>query len=297
MLIAARWTRTLALLGVAMASAASAQDYAIRLSRPNRVGQKLHISALGGQGETSILRIGDRPPRKSVRGFQVELDTFVTVLAIDPKGEPSEVSCAIEKCVLIRGKRREELFPKGTVVSASVRDKREVFEVDGEAVAPQAAQALRLILSLAKGTASDDEVFGARERKRVGQSWPINAAVAARDLAKVGVRCRKEDVAGKVALLGVAEVEGIPCLRIRATMDFRKVAPPLPRGLEVQAGRCQVRLSGAFPVDTSKPGPLESRMGMVMSFRAKGRPNPKGPPIEIVSTTKRSVTRRFTFYD
>ena len=55
---------------------------------------------------------------------------------------------------------------------------------------------------------TDDEIFGTRERKRVGETWPINSEVAARALGEAFRQPRRDDqVRGVIDVLGLIVIK------------------------------------------------------------------------------------------
>ena len=277
-----------------LSAAALAQDYEIRLERPWKVGDKYHVSATGRQSEKMTVTVGGKVVQSKGREFSVEFESDVTIQAVDQKGRATKESHAIAKCIGASGGTREALLAAGTVVVASVKGDDEVYEVDGRPVGGMAKKALDLLISLEKGGPDDDEMFGTRERKRVGQSWGINAKLAAQDLGQSKLQVKPEDITGTVTVVKALSVGGVDCIQLRADLAIKGLRLPMPPGFTITRGAVKAQLVGTLPVDVSLPG-LGGTKTMAVQFVAKGQPDPNGPEAVIEGAQERSVTEKRTY--
>jgi len=289
-LIAGLWA-----LGFLGTSVALAQDYEIKLTRPMKVGAEYHIAAVGHSSMKSTIKVNGKVVEEQSKNFSVDFESDDKALEVDKNGEPSKVSLTVDKCILKQGGAEKPLLAKGAVVSASAKDDKKVFEIAGQPVDAETAEALDLVVGLGRNRASDDEIFGTKERKKVGDRWAMNAELAAKELQDVmkGSTVKKEDVAGTVTLDKVVKVGTTDCLQISAEMTVNNVTMP---DMEVAQMKVQAHFSGLFPIDLSKDI-MEESGSLTMSITAKAKPDPDGPEIVIESVAEQSLNVKITHPD
>jgi len=289
-LIAGLWA-----LGFLGTSVALAQDYEIKLTRPMKVGAEYHIAAVGHSSMKSTIKVNGKVVEEQSKNFSVDFESDDKALEVDKNGEPSKVSLTVDKCILKQGGAEKPLLAKGAVVSASAKDDKKVFEIAGQPVDAETAEALDLVVGLGRNRASDDEIFGTKERKKVGDRWAMNAELAAKELQDVmkGSTVKKEDVAGTVTLDKVVKVGTTDCLQISAEMTVNNVTMP---DMEVAQMKVQAHFSGLFPIDLSKDI-MEESGSLTMSITAKAKPDPDGPEMVIESVAEQSLNVKITHPD
>jgi len=286
-LIAGLWA-----LGFLGTSVALAQDYEIKLTRPTKVGAEYHIAAVGRSSMKTTAKADGKVAEEQSENFSVDFESDVKALEVDKNGEPSKVSLTVDKCILKQGGAEKPLLAKGAVVIASVKDDKAVFETAGQPVDAETAEALGLVVQLGKPRASDDEIFGTKERKKVGDHWAMNAELAAKELqdAMKGSTVKKEDVAGTVTLDKVVKVGTTDCLQISVEMTVNHATMPVP-DMEVSQRKIQTHFSGLFPIDLSK-NTMEQSVSTTDSISLKDKPDPDGPERVIESIAERSLTTK-----
>lgn len=286
-LIAGLWA-----LGFLGTSIAPAQDYEIKLTRPAKVGAEYHIAAVGSKSMKSTSKVDGKVVEEQNKNFSVDFESDVKALEVDKNGQPSKVSLAVDKCILKQGGEEKPLLAKGAVVTASVKDDEAVFEIAGRPADAETAEALDLVVMLGMNGASDDEIFGAKERKKVGDRWAINSELAAKELQDVmeGSTVKKEDVAGTVTLDKVVKVGTTDCLQISGEMTVNGATM---QGMEVSQIEIHGNFSGLFPADPFK-FIMEESHSMTMSITAKGKPDPNGPEMVVESLAERDTNVKIT---
>ena len=289
-LIAGLWA-----LGFLGTSVALAQDYEIKLTRPTKVGAEYHVAVVGHDSMKSTVKVDGKVVEEQSKNFSVDFESDVKALEVDKNGEPSKVSLTVDKCILKQGGAEKPLLAKGAVVIASVKDDKAVFETAGQPVDAETAEALGLVVQLGKPRASDDEIFGTKERKKVGDHWAMNAELAAKELqdAMKGSTVKKEDVAGTVTLDKVVKVGTTDCLQISAEMTVSNVTMP---DRKVAQMKVQAHFLGLFPIDFSKDITEESD-SITMSITVKDKPDPDGPEIVVESVAEQSLNVKTTHPD
>jgi hypothetical protein len=257
-----------------------AQDYEIRLHRPQVVGQKYHLAAAGRSARTQVVKSGDRILQNDSAKFAVEFEGAVTVLAVDDRGKPSKLSLEIEKLSRTDDAGSKELVSQGSVVTVSMKDGAEVSETDGHLLSRPTQEAITVILPLDPNGPTDDELFGANERKKPGDHWDANTDLMARDLLRRGATARKEDLSGTVTFEKVVQVGKTECLQISGDMDCARYVPSVPRDVKVEKGFLKIAFSEKLPAVASMPA-LERTQSTNVSYTMKGRPDPAGDEITI----------------
>jgi hypothetical protein len=272
-------------VGFLFSSIAAAQDYQIKLSRPEKVGNEFHISTVSSQSTLITVKAEGGAPEQMNEAGTVALEAGVKVLEIDKNGSPSKITLTVETCTLKKGEAAAaEVLAKGTVVTAFSKDGVPVFEIGGKPVTPDVAKALAIVVHLGDGGVTDDEIFGTKDRKKVGDQWPINSDVAAKDLVKRDMPITKENLTGTVKLESAAKVGATDCLDIRAQMSGKNIAVPMPPGLKVEEGSLEASFAQKIPVDPAAR-PLEQSLDITMKVAAKGKPEAAGATEMTIETT------------
>jgi len=149
-------------LVVFVAVSAVAQDYAIKIQQPLKVGQRYKFTAVASDSSENSMTSGQQVLKSQKEELSLEMESEATVLAIDSKGRPTKESHTILK--LLEGPEKKPMLAAGTKVIASRPGQKTVFEVG----------ASRLLVRLPKGwTWRWRSLQGARPTTR--SSAPRNA--------------------------------------------------------------------------------------------------------------------------
>jgi hypothetical protein len=271
-------------------TAPAAKDYAIKLHRPLKVGQKFAFSA-SGTTKGCMAQTLDGKTRKQEEEHSAELVGVEEILAVDEKGGVTKVAITVEKCVKIEGEAKTEAIPKGkTVIGQKVNGKKEWrVKDDPDPLSRDAVDVLELLVTLKAATeATDDDVFGTTARQKVGDSWPVNAEAAAKDLKRLAPDLDKSDISGQVKLRGLMTVGGVECLEVTAELAVKNVAPPgLPAGVKAEKAEMKAELTIALPTDPSLPRLREAgAMTFVSVLKGKVGQEAKDMTVEITKETR-----------
>jgi hypothetical protein len=286
---------SLGALLVLMAATVAAQDYAIKLALPLKVGQRYQFTAAGNQSSENSMTAEQRVVRNQKEELSLEMESEVTVLALDAKGRSTKESHTIKK--LLQGPGKQPLLVAGTKVVASRPGAKLTFEIAGEPVAGDVAKALELALSITSGGPTDDEIFGTRQRKKVGDRWPMNETLALQDgnakLAGSGLAIAK--IKGATTLQKVTKDGAVDVLHLAA--DLTATLAPAAQGPFTSVDATMTAtFTGAFPTDLTKSIQEEGQT-MTMVIKASGKPNPEGPVVQVASIMKRSISRQWKLLD
>lgn len=294
-------TLSLALLlvcaGTAFADdAAKDKGYEIKLARPFKAGMKYSVTADGALvRHVKVTRAG-QTQQQPEEGYGVRLEGTVEILAVDDTGEEAKVSVAVDKCARITPDGETELIAKGQTFIAEGKGKDTKFSLpDGSELAKDAADALDLVISLdTNDKLTDDDMLGTKEKKKVGESWPVTAAAIVEDSVRVGVVVKPEDVEGSFRLDGVEKVGDVECLKMSGNLRVKKLVTKadaneddgLPEGFVVENGTMEAKYTGLFPVDASVGSLAETASVSFLTLIKGGAP---GNEVMIESRVQRAV--------
>src|SRR5688572_8530382 len=194
------------------------------------------------------------------------MESEATVLAVDAQGRPTKESHTIVK--LLEGAGKKPMLPAGTKVIASRPGRETVFEIAGKPATDAVAKALDLAVEITSGGPTDDEIFGTTERKKVGDRWPLNEALALKDANEklVASGLNVTSVKGTTTLQKVTKEGGVEVLHLLGNMTA--TASPAAKGPFTSADTTMtITFTGAYPEDIAKSIRDESAT-MTMALKA-----------------------------
>ena len=262
------------------------QEYEIHLTRADQVGDKSEMEAVSSQSSLmSISRQGQLQKNNSTQ--TVTLEGIKTVLEVDGSRIATKLSVVVSRFVVARdGKENEqEALAKGAQIVAQWEQGETVFFVNGKKASEDIAVILLDFFPSHTTKATDDEIFGTNERKKVGDTWPVNSIKAAADLSSKVSEISPENIKGITKLEKIVENEGIQCLRINGNIEFNGAELPVPAGMALEKAAVSATFTGDFPIDLTI-GVLSEEALFTMRAEAKGKASPDAPE----STMSLSVT-------
>jgi hypothetical protein len=266
-----------------------AQDYEIRMTRAAETGERYELIASGSSSEQMTMSSQGRVLRKNKIFISAKLEGIVTVLEVDELKQEKKLSLLVSKSLMYTNvnDKEEEALPKGTQVIAQRRDGKKEFLIDGKIANEDIAKMLDIFITIPATQVTDDDIFGTKERKNVGDSWAVNNVNALKDLASDGIVVDLAKMEGSAKLERIVEVEGIKCLLLSASIEINGVAPPLPSGLTVEKSNVSAILTGEYPIDISIR-PFSQIHNMTMAFVAKGKLKPDAPEVALSLDSSKS---------
>jgi hypothetical protein len=162
----------------------SQQDYGIHLDRPLKSGDQSQVLVSGKSFEEILITSDAEVVQHTKDEFSVEYTVTRKVLEVERAGRPSKVQDTIQRLWVTRAGNRTELAPPGAILVATIEDKKKKFRIDDKTVSTETAKALKVVIDISTGGATDDDIFGTRTRKKVGDSWNMNTVAAAEDLQR-----------------------------------------------------------------------------------------------------------------
>jgi len=283
--------------------AASDKEYEVKIARKIDVGTKYALTADGALIRQVSLTVGGQTSNQPDDGYGIHLEGTVEVLELDAIGEEAKVSCTVDKCTRITSKGQKELVPKGKVIIAEGKGKDTHFSLkDGGELSKEASEALDLAISLDTGDEyTDDEMFGTKQKQKVGSSWAVDGEKVAKDARRVGVIVKPEDVEGSFRLDGLEKAGDVECLKVSGSLKMKRLDRKddeddgLPEGFSVETGSMEAKYGGLFPVDPSVGSLSESAsMTFVTKVKGKGGTNKK-QDVTVESKVQRAAEMRRRF--
>ena len=260
----------LVLLGCFVTAASAQTQHQIKLTRPLEVGQKLRVRSDGSFKVTITATTGKQPKELKTVSFTVNFDSVAEILKVDEHGRPVRVAYTINECFMTKRGHRSDIVPKGaTLIARQGRDQKTIFFAK-KSSPPGGARhfdelmlkALELTAGLESSVATDDELMGSSQPRRVGEEWPINSEAFAAYFQ--GVTPRKvgpENILGNVKLMRIMDHKGQPYQVIRTVLDARGLLPRsdrFPAGTRLKDAEFRIELSYLLPVDERLPRVADS---------------------------------------
>jgi len=213
-------------------------------------------------------------------------------LALDGKGQAVRESFTVEKFTRTEGGVTTTLLKPGSVVLTDGSQEEQFQIVLKEGVMDDFSRAaFSMVLPPHKpGTLTDDEIYGTKELKGVGDSWPFNRAAVVVDL-KGSMVIPSERMNGMSSIVSRDTVGGDECLNLVTEVKADGVwLTHGPAGFVPDSGT----LRSAFQVCIPTNAASLSRKGSAevsSLFRVKGTP---GTPAESI-TLETSVSQKNEF--
>jgi hypothetical protein len=254
---------TLAILvaSLLLATPASANPFPVRFHRPVKTGDEFLLTVSYVRTEDGQATLGRRTRTNDARN-SARLSGRARVLAVAPEGLPTELRIVIDDGEVCPSGKPTEKLESGQVLVARWHDgKLRVSRLE-ENISADAAAILALALEL-KSTDlradTDDDLFGTPDRRRVGDSWPVNTQRCAKSLRKIAPTLADNEVTGTVTLDAYGKLRGIPSLKLSTVVDCNRLIPSaipagiLPANAKITDGSMHATSTGFYPLDVNDP--------------------------------------------
>lgn len=266
------------------------QEYKVRISQPEKVGNKFAISSTATEKLSTTVDVRGIPPQEVA--YTIDLDGTVEILAVNDKtGQPTKLSCTVSKCT----RDGQKLYDAGTVIAADSKNGHEVITVNGNELDPRSTEQLSGILQTHKpdDTETDDKMFGTEQPRKVGDSWPVNSEAVAKAFSEQGegLPINKDDVSGSVKLVSVQKVEGKDYLEVVADLTVKNIQGKT-NGANITGGNLAGHMTALLPADEGRR-PLNDSMSMTMKMSAKA-PGPNGQDVALNMSVQREVKTKIS---
>lgn len=274
-----------------VAATAFAQDYAIKLNQPLKVGQRYRFKVTAGESEHREMTSKEAAPKSQTNELNLEMESEVTVLKVDSKGQPTKEEHTIVKLIDLDSK--QSILPVRTKVLVTRSNWEKIFKVDGKPAASEIAKVLDLAVDVSSGKTTDDEFFGITEPKKVGDSWNLNQKVA---LKVVSERFRAqgmkvESIQGTMTLQNVTQEKSVEVLHLTGRTRIKAVAAPKGPFTSLET-LVDATFATDLPSDIFKKA-AQTTCTTTVTINGSGKPGGKGPLAHVSGIRKR--TYLFTF--
>lgn len=245
-----------AVLATTAARADDAKTYAVKLTRPAKVGQEFELTCKADVVQKVKITQQGQAQNKDDK-YTAELSGTLKVVSINNKtGEATKVSVTVEKLT----KDGADLFPAGTVITADHTGEKEKYMVGGGEVSPEQAEVLGSVIDVGRTDreVTDDQMLGTAEKQAVGGTWDASKDKLATELNDAKVPVSAEHLSGTSKLVAVKDVDGAESEVIEMTVK----ADPLESGKEVQ----QITVTGgSFESTITLTEPTDAEMPPTMA--------------------------------
>jgi len=220
------------------------QKYIIRFHHPDKTGSKYHLSARGDQATRVKLMVANQTVRANEDRFALALSADVTVLETNPAGWATRKAFTILDSRFAKGTEVGPLLPRGTIVLASIENGETIYHVADKRVDDEIATALRWVISLHVAGVDDDELFGTKQRKAVGQTWKVDVKAINKLLNELKVEFGDAQITGG----GVLEKVDKGNLQVRCSFSVKNIELPPSRETIIEGSEMYSEMSGKFPI-------------------------------------------------
>jgi hypothetical protein len=266
------------------------RTFAVRLQRAQKPGDRGIVSTVVQSRRTTVVTEGDQTVRREAEDREVDLEALMDVLRVDAAGMPVTLAYTVEHLIVQTRAGRTEVLPGGWLVAAE-REGNEVTLRSAEPLPIEARKALDEILSPLSSKSTDDDIFGTSEPREVGAIWPVNAALAAEELAGMHLDIPAEAVRGQSRLIGLVEVADQVCLDVAGELFIRDARLVDVPGVRPEAAELRSTYRTRIPVDPTSPG-IDSTLRVDIDVTALVALGP-GRAGRMTTASHRETRRRF----
>jgi len=272
------------------------KDYKIKFNYQVKKGAIYKLKASGRLSESMTISGSTKALEEKNTTVSGKLEGTITVTEVDDMNREKIISLRVSKCTMSKNDDRNETvaLAKGTRVIVRLQDPDKMFLINNKKVSSNIKKLLELFFSPIDNNVTDDDIYGTKERKKIGDSWNVNRAMAAKVLSKDGVVIQEDSIKGSTKLENITTVNGKPCLYITGKFEANKINLPLPSDYLID----KTVLSGLFatelPVDTTT-GSLSDNTYVSILVEGRGRPNASDANIAMIYKTTQALQRSFTY--
>ena len=275
-----RTRAALALVALFVAAAArpaiAADDYTVVFDRPYKVGDAYHVEATSTDRQDRTVQIPDMPAQSETVKKKTTLAGDVKVLAVTEKGRPTKLTLTIANLEISEGDgpASKPLKPGQVLVLTRNGDEKVAALEGGGDLPPAVAAAVNELVSAADPQSpTEDESFGTKDRKKVGDEWDVNAESLRASSLKQGIPVAKDGVRGKVKLVEVRREGGVESgvydLNVTAVGEKGGKMPKLPPGFAIDELTLKVTGHKVAPLDPALHTTAET-LDVAMNLKVAG---------------------------
>jgi polyisoprenoid-binding protein YceI len=280
------------LLLMAGSAFAADTDYVIKVNRPWHVGDNFKIEGTKVQHTTTAM------PGSALLESQTSDNAFTLsgreeVMEIDPLGRASRAKITIDVFSVKTDGIERALLPTSAVVILNYQNGKLQASSDAkdlDAPTTSVFEGLCEIDDPGKKITEDEE-FGGSQRRKVGDTWKVDAAKASARAKEHGVEIAPKDISGSMTLASVKVVDGQRCLQLAEEMSFKNLKPPgIPAGVNIEKSVNKYTMTCLVPVALDAPRMIDT-MDTTINFSLSGDQGGTAFKLESNLSEKLTLTR------
>jgi hypothetical protein len=258
-----------------------AQTYAIRMAPPVETGKIYSVTTIGHKIDK--VSVGGQVVKAA--DYQISFEGRALVLEVDSRSRPVKIVFTVDKFTKMEAGATIALLEAGAQVIADGKQAKPIYLKDGS-LEESVREAFGLVYSAHKpDDFTDDDIFGAKEVKSIGQKWPINRSLAIQSFKGNGIVIPADRLNGTVSLEAIDKIGNADCLSLRSEMTASRIAlSSLPEGFIVDSSSMTAVLRGCFPLESRG---LHGREGAEVTVEMHGSLADK--KIDATSSQKRDA--------
>lgn len=248
-------------VGATFAEDTTEPSYSIVIERPFAIGHQMEVSARRSESKTQSLQMTGREAETRAQEKNAHIEALEEIVSTNAEGTVTAAMFTVRKSEFGQNQApQEEVFPPGTAIVASRPHASTTFTKEGQPLEGAASDFLRSVISLPQANAkpSEEEVFGSKEKRQIGEQWPIDPAMFSayfKHSAQPPFDFKVDEA--NVTLSKQGAFHGVDCLYIDAEVRLQLDAiPGIQAGAEVTKRQMTISYRLILPVD-----PDRARMG------------------------------------
>ena len=285
--------RALLVLCLIVSNLFAGETHEIRLLRPVKAGDRFDMSAKVAYEDSMKTSFDGKEVESNATSAACRIAGTLTVVAVTTKGLPSAMRLKVASAECLNAGQPAGFFKEGDELSIRRDEPENETQVNGEAADDVQAQMIESLLSVqAEDEASDEDIFGTKDKVAVGAEWPVNGKAAVSSLERSGVKGLKpEGVSGRAKFVSIGEFGKKPAFSIRADakIDGKGVTlSNLPENVTGKTFHSEISVEMDVPVDSASTAGRTKGMAK-MEMDAAGTEEFEGRKIDVAVKIERRV--------
>lgn len=254
--------------------AAAAQDVGISFERAVKVGDKFKITSEGTDVSTEKVVIGGSSQPDQVNKMAAKLIGVIEITEVDSDGFATKANLELDEFTLTTAAGSTNPLQDKKSISIEKTDSGNKF-IDDEGEISDAAvnRMLQLLYGMPSGDSDLQSFYATKDRKNVGNTWPISIDALIKSIQKGGVDADENSVGGACEIKSEIEVEGIPCFVVYGSIGASQLKIPpgqAPRGMTINRASFGSEFTATLPKDGITPMiAFENRASQEIQMRGR----------------------------
>jgi hypothetical protein len=269
----------------APSSTQASDKYPIVLRRDLEAGKSYRISIKDESKERAVMRVQGKVVSDETKSTRL---SFVGTQKLLSAGRDQPAEYVVEELTRTAAGQTAPLLAPGSKIDAKPVDKKWQYAVEGQVISEELDEVLHTLFGDEIGGPSDDDLFGSKVPRAIGESWNLDIS----HFQDENVKLHPEGATGSTRLLSLRKIDGVDCLEIQADLSVpRLTLNGLPEGTKLLEGGMSGHFLGMFPTDTKRPS-LSQGMSMDMKMKMEVQ-SPNGPVLaEMIRHDERTLNRQ-----